>query len=404
ALKMIWAQKMKSSFSVVGVFIGVTFLIAVVTIVEGMNTYMVERFAGTLLGVNTFQLRRFPDFNVGNVTRDTWRSWVRRPRITFEDAEAVTAGITIPVITAWESQSGATIQYEGRDAPGVRIIAATEGYFDLKEWVIEQGRPFTGQEVQAGAPVVVIGNELATALFEGLDPIDRTVKIRNFPFRVIGVVERQGNLFGISLDKFVVAPALSPMKRFVNRGNVIDQLLVKANSEPEMRAGMAQAEAIMRSRRRLRPAQDNNFVLETSDAVLDFWGRISTVLFAALPGLVSISLVVGGIVIMNIMLMSVSERTREIGIRKSLGARRKDILRQFLVESATLSTAGAAVGIGTGLGLATLVATTTFLPASVATWSIVVAVLLGVGVGVGAGIYPARRAAALDPIEAMRQE
>ncbi len=165
-----------------------------------------------------------------------------------------------------------------------------------------------------------------------------------------------------------------------------------------------EVEAVMRSRRTLRPRQENTFAVESADAVLDFMATITRILFAVLPGLVSVSLVVGGIVIMNIMLMSVAERTREIGIRKSLGARRKDILRQFLVEATTLAILGAAIGIGAGLGLAAIVDATTPLPATVAPWSIVVAVVLGAGVGVTAGIYPASRAARLDPVDAMRHE
>ena len=160
----------------------------------------------------------------------------------------------------------------------------------------------------------------------------------------------------------------------------------------------------MRSRRHLRPRDENNFAMETADEVLDFWGKISKILFVALPGLVAISLVVGGIVIMNIMLMAVAERTREIGIRKALGARRRDILSQFLVEATTLATVGASAGVALGIGLAALVAATTPLPAAVAGWSIVVGVLLGAGVGIIAGVYPASRAARLDPIAALRQE
>jgi putative ABC transport system permease protein len=224
------------------------------------------------------------------------------------------------------------------------------------------------------------------------------------PYRIIGVVESQGNIFGLSLDKFAVAPAVSPVKRFVNPPNVIDELMVRAESMADMELAMLEVEAIMRSRRGLRPTQENNFALETADSALDFWARINRIMLLALPGLVAIALVVGGIVIMNIMLMSVAERTREIGIRKSLGARRRDIRRQFLVESATLALIGAGLGIGTGLGLAGLVDATTPLPASVAPWSIVTAVILGAGVGIAAGLYPATRAARLDPVNAMRQE
>ena len=404
ALRVIWTQKMKSAFSVIGVFIGVTFLIAVVSIVEGMNSYMTDRFANTLLGVNTFQLRRYPDLNVGDTPRETWREWRRRPRITYDDARAVDAAISVPHISAWESWNRGIIEYGGKVARDINLIGITEGYFELKGWVIEQGRPFSPQEARTGQTVTVIGHELAERLFEGLDPIGREIRIRRIPYRVIGVVEAQGNLFGISLDKFAVAPALSPIKRYVNPPRIVDALLVKTNTVEDLETAMGEAEAVMRSRHGLRPTQENNFSVETSEALLDFWGSINRVLMVALPGLVSISLVVGGIVIMNIMLMAVAERTREIGIRKSLGARRRDILRQFLVESATLALVGAGIGIATGIVLASVVQATTFLPARVAPWSVVVGVLMGGGVGIGAGLYPASRAARLDPEDAIRHE
>src|SRR5256886_263265 len=330
ALQTIRAQKLKSAFSIIGVFIGVMFLIAVVSVVQGMNRYMTDKFAGTILGVNTFRLRQFPDVQLGNVTDSTWRVWRRRPRVSYEDAQAVMRGVTVPVLAAWESSTRTTLVAGRKQAKDVEVTAATELYFDIRALPVEQGRPFTGQEVQAGVPVLVLGHELADKLFEGQDPIGREVRIFGLPYRVIGVVEKQGNLFGLSLDKFAVAPASAPLKSYVSEPRVVDAVAMKARSQPEMRAAMAQAEAIMRSRRHLRPREPNDFALETADEVLDFWGKISRVLFVALPGLVAISLVVGGIVIMNIMLMAVAERTREIGIRKSLGARRRDILRQFL--------------------------------------------------------------------------
>jgi putative ABC transport system permease protein len=402
ALQVIWSQKMKSGFSLIGVFIGVTFLIAVVSIVAGMNSYMTEKFAGTFFGMNTFHLRRFPEFT--DVPNETWRAWLRRPRITQDDADAVAAALRVPVTIADQSSARATLHYEGKVARDVEVTGAGEQYFEIKNYVIEQGRTFTAQEARAGLPVVVIGHDLAERLFEGQDPIGKEVKVQAIPYRVIGVVEPQGNLFGISLDKFAVAPANSPVKRFVNPPGIVDLVLIKASTLPDMQLAMEQTEAIMRSRRGLRPAEDNNFALETSQGILDTWGKINKILLAALPGLVSISLVVGGIVIMNIMLMAVSERTREIGIRKALGARRRDIMRQFLVESATLAVVGAMMGIATGILLAQTIAATTPLPASVAPWSIGVGVLLGAGVGIAAGMYPANRAARLDPVDAMRHE
>jgi putative ABC transport system permease protein len=339
-----------------------------------------------------------------DVSRETRRQWRRRPRISYDDARAVAEGLTVPALTAWESYNMVDMVHEGRVAQDINVYGATEQYFQIKSWDIEQGRPFSSQEARAGQPVVVIGHELAERLFEGRDPLGREVRIRGIPYRVIGVVEPQGNIFGISLDRFAVAPALSPIKRVVNPPRVIDALLVKTETVEQLEAAMVETEAIMRSRRHLRPTEENSFSVETSEGVLDFWGNIKRFLVVMGPGLVSISLVVGGIVIMNIMLMAVAERTREIGIRKALGARRGDIMRQFLVESAALATLGAAIGIGAGIGIAGVIDATTFMPVRVAAWSVVVGVLVGGGVGIAAGLYPASRAARLDPVEAIRHE
>src|SRR4029077_1192560 len=246
ALQTIRAQKLKSAFSIIGVFIGVMFLIAVVSVVQGMNRYMTDKFAGTLLGVNTFRLRQFPDVQLGNVSDSTWRLWSRRTRVTYHDAQAVMRGVVVPVLAAWESSTRTTLVAGRKQAKDVEVTAATELYFDIRSLAVERGRPFTGQEVQAGVPVLVLGYELADKLFEGQDPIGREVKVFDLPYRVIGVVEKQGNLFGLSLDKFVVAPAHAPVQRFVNPPRVVDALAVKAATPEDMRLAISEAEAVMR--------------------------------------------------------------------------------------------------------------------------------------------------------------
>jgi putative ABC transport system permease protein len=404
ALSTIRAQKLKSFFSLIGVLIGVTFLIAVVSIVQGMNSYMEDRFANTLVGANTFELRQRLLITTGNVPEDVWLAWRRRPRISYADADFVRERVRTPARFAKFCEDRVSLHYGGKIAKEVYLRGTEESYFAIKNYNLVAGRTFTGQEVRRGLPVLVIGSEVADKLLPGIDPINKQLLIAGLPYRVIGVVEKQGTLFGISLDKFAVMPFTAPGRRLICPINILDALIVQTADPTTMQLALDETEALMRSRRQLKPEQESNFAFQTAEGALGSWEKISRVLIVALPGLVAISLVVGGIVIMNIMLMAVSERTREIGIRKALGARRRDILAQFVVESATLSGVGAIFGIGLGIALAFVVKAVTPLPAAVAPWSIVVGVLLGVSVGIAAGVYPASRASRLDPITALRAE
>ena len=403
ALQQIWTEKLKSFFSLLGVIVGVMFLIVVVSIVEGLDRYIREDLASAVFGVNTVTLRRWsdgPDFGGSGA-----RARQRRPQITYEDWEAVREQITVPARVGAESWTGGEVAADnGQSVENVQIQAVSPEIMAIRDFVVEKGRTFSAQEAERGTAVVVLGTETADLLFENLDPIGRRVRIRGFPYRVVGVLEEQGTLFGQSLDNLAIAPARSPIQAVTNPRGIVDQVVAQSQEAADLRALQREIEGIMRAQRRLRPAQDNNFSVETAEDTLSFWDNISRILFIALPGLVAISLVVGGVVIMNIMLVSVMQRTREIGVRKAIGARRRDILSQILIESVTLSGVGAMLGVGVGIGLTYLVRALSPLPAAVDVKWIALGVSLGVLVGVASGVYPAVRASKLAPVDALRHE
>ncbi|MGI8497071.1 MAG: ABC transporter permease [Gemmatimonadaceae bacterium] len=406
ALQQIRVQKLKSFFTLVGVTIGVMFLIAVVSIVEGMSRYVEQDFAGKFLGINTFNLRRFPDIQTGEVTEAEWKAWTRRPPVTIQDAQAVRD--VLPSDTRWAVQDVQwMVPASHFISGGSQLIAqaVTAEYFAIKDLAVSKGRVFTEQEDALGAAVVVIGQETAQHYFPNLDPIGRELRFRSVPFRVIGVLDKQGSVGPMNLDRQAIAPFHSPMGRLTRgrTGNLYG-VMVQAPSVGALAEVQQTVREVMRRRRKLAPGQQDNFAFETAESALASWQTIKKFLVLAGVVLPAIGLIVGAIVIMNIMLVAVAERTREIGIRKSLGARRRDVLWQFLVEAATLSVIGACFGIGLGIALSQLVAAVSPLPASVAPWSIVVGVIIGAGVGIIAGIYPASRAARLDPIVALRAE
>ena len=405
ALTQIRVQKLKSFFTLLGVTIGVMFLIAVVSIVNGMSRYVEVDFAQKFLGVNTFTLRRYPDFSNGNVTSETWKEWQRRPLITVEDAEAVREAL--PSGTHWAindlTWGNPTSQYRN-GGPQSLVAAVSADYFFIKNLDVERGRVFTEQEEMVGAPVVVIGKETAETYFPNLDPIGRNILLEGLPFRVIGVLEKQGSTFGMSMDRQVIGPFHSALKRVTKSRRGLYGVLVKGNTVPIEQDAEEAVREVMRQRHHLRPAEPDDFFFESSESALSGWQSIKQALVVGGIVLPAIGLVVGAIVIMNIMLVAVADRTREIGIRKALGAKRRDILAQFLVEAATLSLFGGILGIALGFGLSALIKYVSPLPSNVAAWSVGVSLVLGAGVGIIAGIYPASRAARLDPIMALRSE
>ncbi len=403
AFHQIRVQKLKSGFTLLGVMIGVMFLIAVVSIVEGMSKYVEEDFAGRLIGSNTVTLRRFGNFGPQGRGREV-RDMLRRPPLTTQDIEAVRLALPEYANSAVVAETFLYASSPAARPRQVQAVATDASYFDIKSFAIDQGRAFTVQEVRASARVVVIGVEVAEHFFSGLDPIDREIRIAGTPYRVVGVIEEQGSVFGFSLDRLAIAPLTTPMSRAINPSGDIQSFVVQAGSTEELDEYIEIAREALRPVRRLGPSDPDDFTLATQDAALAFFDELKGRLVLFGTALPLISLVVGAMVIMNIMLVAVSERTREIGVRKALGARRRDIMAQFLAEAATLSTAGAAIGVALGLGLAQIIAAFTPLPAAVAPWAIGVALIMGGGVGIAAGAYPASRASRLDPITALRQE
>jgi len=406
ALNTIRVQKLKSAFTLLGVCIGVMFLISVVSIVEGMSKYLENDLIGKLIGVNTFELRHRPNINIGDVDEATWEEYRRRKRLEITDLAPVVRDL--PSDVKWYITSEDQVQMTSSVSPKprqVRVNAVDGAFFDVKKLAVTSGRLLSEQELARGEKSVVIGIDAADRLFPGLDPIGREVKMGGVPYRVVGLAESQGKVFGMSFDNFVIASWRSPARRLLNsRPNIIDAVAIQAPSDMAMKETMEIVRATMRGAHRLRPGQKDDFSLQTADSALEFWNKIKRYLVLAGIALPSIGLVVGSIVIMNIMLVAVSERTREIGIRKALGAKRRDIMSQFLIEAATLGTVGSAIGVVLGILLAQLLAAITPLPASVAPWSIIVGVALGAGVGIVSGVYPASRASRLDPITALRQE
>ena len=319
ALRQIWTEKLKSFFSLLGVILGVMFLIVVVSIVEGMDRYIREDLASVVFGVNTVTLSRLSEGP--NVEGSSDRARQRRPRITYEDFEAVRDQITVAASVGAESATGGEIVADnGKAVENVWISAVTPEIMAIRDLTVERGRTFSAQEAERGTAVVVLGTETADLLFENLDPLGRRVRIRGFPYRVVGILEEQGSLFGQSLDNRAIAPAQSPIQAVTNPRGILDQVVARSQESADLRLLQRQIEGIMRTRRRLRPADDNNFSVETAEDTLSFWDNISRILFMALPGLVAISLVVGGIVIMNIILVSVMERNT--GNRSAEGYRR----------------------------------------------------------------------------------
>jgi putative ABC transport system permease protein len=398
ALQAIWANKLRSFLTVLGNIVAVTSIIAVVSLIQGMNAYVTDTIVSGV-GVDQFTIQRMP---VVRTEADEER--VRNnPRITLNEAAAVRKYSENVGAVAAQSFSGASVSYGTEQVDGVQVRGVSRDYIYFSTFNAERGRLINPAEVDANRPVAVLGWEVADKVFGPVDPLDKMVKIGTLHFRVVGVSEKKGSAFGNSQDNFAIIPLTVFRKLFGSRPFGM-QLLVKPKSPELVKVAMDDATVAMRIERRLRPSEPDNFGMFTSDTFLDIYRTATSGIFAVLVGVVAMSLVVGGIVIMNIMLMVVSERTREIGLRKALGARRRDIVYQILTESVTLSTFGGVVGTFLGFVLAQIISKLTPLPAAVQVWSVAIGIGITAVVGLFFGLYPAIQASRLDPIEALRRE
>ena len=397
ALGSIWSNKLRSTLTLLGNIVAVSSIITVVSLIQGMNA-TVSDLVMSDLGADTFTVAR-----QGMITSEEEMERTRNnPRITIDEAEAIERfSDHIDAVMA-QATTSAPIAYGNEEIESVRIQGVTGDYDEFSTFDAERGRMISRTEIERSRPVAILGWEVADRLFGSADPIEKVIRIRGVHFRVIGVSEKKGAIFGNSMDSFAVIPLGQFSKLFGSRQSL--QVMVKPRSAEVVQTAKDDTRVALRVKRRLQPAEPDNFGIVSSDSVMDIYNQATAGIFAVLVGVVALSLVVGGIVIMNIMLMVVSERPREIGLRKALGAKRRDIMSQVLTESITLSLTGGIIGVALGALAAAAIASVTPLPATVQPWSVAIGIGITGFVGLFFGWYPARRAAMLDPIEALRRE
>jgi putative ABC transport system permease protein len=398
ALQSLWANKLRTVLTLLGVVIGVSSVIAVVTLVNGANAFVINKFSS--YGSDVFTVTRFPALITSS---DDYLKYQKRKPILYEDLKYVQENCKkCDGIGGQQNRSGKVVR-------GNQSITDTDlrGYTwrmpQLQNLDITEGRGLTEVDDEHATHVAVIGTDIQEQLFPGVDPLGLELRADGVPYTVVGVVEKQGSTFGQSQDNFIGVPLSTFQKTYGTQSAII--IYVKAASAgPPLEAAADEVRVLMRARRHDLPGSPDDFEIDTNNTLVGIASQLTTSFGAVAGAIALISLVVGGIVIMNIMLVSVTERTREIGIRKALGARRQDILLQFLIESALMSLVGGVIGVAGGIAVAELVTVFAGFPSTVALWSVLAGLLMSTATGLFFGVYPARKAAELDPIVALRAD
>jgi putative ABC transport system permease protein len=391
------AHKLRTVLTIVGLTMGVATLITVMTIVQGANLYVEKKIAN--LGTDVFQVARTPfaatDFNV--VIRA-----LKNKHIEPEDLKAVQEYCVACKEVGATGSTTASVRYGDNELADVNIHGHTPNMVDIDTRTVLQGRYFTDSENDRSAPVCLIGASIIQNFFPGVDPLGKLIRIANTEYTVIGTFDKIGSVLGQDQDNFAVIP-MNPFLRLRPRFSLTLNILAQSGARNFERA-QDETTVIMRSRRHVRPGSDNDFFIGTKESYISLWQSISGAFFAVFVMVSSISAVVGGIVIMNVMLVSVTERTKEIGVRRALGATKRDIAKQFLTESVMQCLIGGFIGVSAGFVIATLLRAFTAFPASVQTWVAVLGLIMSSIIGLFFGIYPAMRASGLDPVVALRAE
>jgi putative ABC transport system permease protein len=398
ALSALRTHKLRSALTLLGITLSVSVLILVVSVIAGTNIYIQDRIAN--MGSNVFLVMRFP---ILTNQQDFLKAARRNRAITWEDFEALHDQMKLPIGVGLEVRTQAKVHLgtQSIDDVGVRGVTANIEQMDVEE--VENGRYISEDDNERRNSVTMIGQEVATRLFPSVDPLGKTINISGHPFEVVGVAKAVGTVLGQSQDNFAYIPVRTFLKIFGEHDKDL-AINIQAQGPEWLQQTEDEARTLMRGRRHLDPKENDSFGILSADTIMALWENLTGVIARTMVGVVSVFLVIGGVVIMNVMLASVTERTREIGVRKSLGARRRDILMQFLVESAVMSAVGGSAGIVIAYTLSTLVRILTPVPSAVPIGAVILALAVSTSVGLFFGIYPARRAAMLDPIEALRVE